>query len=148
MSELKIEINEIDLANLFGVNNSHFEAIKLKFPKLKLIARGNQIKAVGSDDELKISHQLEVSGLAAATNYTCVMTASPEGLIQEISISTLSDAATTPPQILNLRTKFAVQILNKFVRFICENNFGIFGVFIFKFHHLSLLIHWQYLGIP
>lgn len=53
MSELKIEINEIDLANLFGVNNSNFEAIKLKFPKLKLIARGNQIKAVGSDDELK-----------------------------------------------------------------------------------------------
>ena len=79
---------------------------------------------VSSDDELKISHQLGVSGLAAATNYTCVMTASPEGLIQEISISTLSDADTTPPQILNVRTTTDDTGLTAVSWFTDEDTFG------------------------
>jgi len=57
----------------------------------------------GSSSEQSISHQIQVSGLDAGTNYTCVMTASPDGITQEIAFATLSDSDTTPPQVLNVR---------------------------------------------
>ena len=54
-----------------------------------------------SSDILAITHQLEVTGLSAAANYTCIMTASGD-VTDEIMIMTSSDMNTTPPQILNI----------------------------------------------
>ena len=57
-----------------------------------------------SSDVLTISHQLEVGGLAAGTNYTCVMSASAGAITEEIMIETSSESDTTPPEILNIGT--------------------------------------------
>lgn len=53
MSELIIEIEEINPIQLLGANNSKFNSIKKAFPKLKIVGRGNKIKAAGSEEELE-----------------------------------------------------------------------------------------------
>jgi phosphate starvation-inducible PhoH-like protein len=39
---------------LWGPNNDHFEIIKKQYPKLKLVARGNELKVLGDDHELSV----------------------------------------------------------------------------------------------
>lgn len=50
MHEKNIEIAGIDPLLLFGVNNTKLNFIKRYFPKLKLVARGNELKALGEED--------------------------------------------------------------------------------------------------
>jgi len=47
MFEKIIYLEGIDPLHIYGINNSIFEVIKSAFPKLRLIARGNEIKALG-----------------------------------------------------------------------------------------------------
>lgn len=54
MNELKISIDNINPAVLWGPNNDHFEIIKKQYPKLKLVARGTELKVLGDDHELAI----------------------------------------------------------------------------------------------
>lgn len=54
MNELKISIENINPAVLWGPNNDHFEIIKKQYPKLKLVARGSELKVLGDDHELTI----------------------------------------------------------------------------------------------
>lgn len=52
MNELKISVEQINPAVLWGANNDHFEIIKKQFPKLKLVARGNELKVLGDEHEI------------------------------------------------------------------------------------------------
>ena len=54
MNELKISIDNVNPAVLWGPNNDHFEIIKKQYPKLKLVARGSELKVLGDDHELSI----------------------------------------------------------------------------------------------
>lgn len=54
MTELKISIDNVNPAVLWGPNNDHFEIIKKQYPKLKLVARGNELKVLGDDHELSV----------------------------------------------------------------------------------------------
>lgn len=54
MNELKLSIDEINPAVLWGPNNDHYEIIKKQYPKLKIVARGNEVKVLGDDHELNI----------------------------------------------------------------------------------------------
>ena len=54
MNELKTTIEQINPAVLWGPNNDHFEIIKKQFPKLKIVARGNEIKVLGDDNEIAL----------------------------------------------------------------------------------------------
>ncbi|MGB0602990.1 MAG: glucodextranase DOMON-like domain-containing protein, partial [Candidatus Poseidoniaceae archaeon] len=76
-----------------------------------------------SSDTLTISHQLEVTGLTAATNYTCVMTASGD-ITEEIMVMTSADVDTTAPQILNIRTTTDDTGLTVVSWFTDEDTFG------------------------
>lgn len=57
MSEKKITLEDIAPIDLYGVNDSKLELIKKRFPKLKIVARGEVIKASGDDEEV---NQLEM----------------------------------------------------------------------------------------
>lgn len=57
MSEKIIKIESIDPVDLYGVNDSKLELLKKRFPKLKIIARGSNLKVMGDDDEV---NQFEV----------------------------------------------------------------------------------------
>ncbi|MBL4715493.1 MAG: phosphate starvation-inducible protein PhoH [Bacteroidetes bacterium] len=52
MSELTINIEEINPVDLLGVNNKKLTLIKKTFPKLKIISRGTQLKAIGEQKSL------------------------------------------------------------------------------------------------
>lgn len=54
MNELKLSIEDINPAVLWGPNNDHFEIIKKQFPKLKIVARGNEVKVLGDQHELSV----------------------------------------------------------------------------------------------
>ncbi|MGQ0827203.1 MAG: PhoH family protein [Bacteroidota bacterium] len=57
MSEKKIILEDIAPIDLYGVNDSKLELIKNRFPKLKIVARGEVIKANGDEQDL---NQLEM----------------------------------------------------------------------------------------
>ena len=60
MAEKNISIDGIGLLDFYGVANSNFNRICDLFPKLRLVARGNSIKAIGSDDEIeRLEERLE-----------------------------------------------------------------------------------------
>ncbi len=53
MAEKIVLIENFDPLELHGVNNIILNKIKLIFPKLKIIARGNEIKAIGEAQEVE-----------------------------------------------------------------------------------------------
>jgi phosphate starvation-inducible PhoH-like protein len=48
-----IELSEISPRDFFGQQNQNIELLKKYFPKLKLVARGNQIKVFGDEERLE-----------------------------------------------------------------------------------------------
>jgi len=52
LSERIIPIEHVDPIEVLGVNNKKFQFITKHFPKLKIIARGNMIKAIGEEEEI------------------------------------------------------------------------------------------------
>ena len=60
MSEKVLEINSINPLDLYGANNKKLSFIKQFFPKLKIVARGNQLKSLrgGSIQQFEIKPEL------------------------------------------------------------------------------------------
>ena len=58
MNELILTLENADQAQFWGVNNGHYELIKSAFPKLKIVARGNEVKVLGDEVELNMFKQL------------------------------------------------------------------------------------------
>jgi phosphate starvation-inducible PhoH-like protein len=52
LSEKTIKLDAINPVEIYGVNDSKLTLIKTFFPKLKVIARGNQIKVIGDAEEI------------------------------------------------------------------------------------------------
>jgi len=50
--EKLITVENVNPQFLFGVNNKNIDFIKSRFPKLKIIARGNELKLIGDEDEI------------------------------------------------------------------------------------------------
>ncbi|MVN21980.1 PhoH family protein [Mucilaginibacter arboris] len=53
MNELNLTIDAINPAMLWGSKNDHYEIIKKQYPKLKIVARGNEVKVLGDEAEIK-----------------------------------------------------------------------------------------------
>ena len=53
MNEKKLTLESVDPAQFWGTNNEHYELIKLAFPKLKIVARGTDLKVLGDERELQ-----------------------------------------------------------------------------------------------
>jgi phosphate starvation-inducible PhoH-like protein len=57
LNELKLTLDTVDPAQFWGSNNENYELIKRAFPKLKIVARGNEVKVLGDEAEQKIFDQ-------------------------------------------------------------------------------------------
>lgn len=57
MNEKTIYLETVEPVEIFGVNNINLDRIKGYFPKLKVIARGNELKVVGPEEEIKSFEQ-------------------------------------------------------------------------------------------
>ena len=53
MNEIIIELEDISPKEFFGAQNINIELLKKYFPKLKIVARGNKIKAYGDEELLE-----------------------------------------------------------------------------------------------
>ncbi len=61
MNEIKIDLTEVNPREFFGEQNVHIDQIKSFYPKLKIVARGNTIKAFGETDLLEqFEHKIEL----------------------------------------------------------------------------------------
>ncbi len=57
MNERIIEIAAINPVHIFGVNDVNIDQLRKYFPKLKIIARGNNIKVMGKDEDMDLFEQ-------------------------------------------------------------------------------------------
>ncbi len=56
MTEKTISIESINPLEIFGVNDANLDLLKSHFPKLKVIARGTEVKVIGNEREI---HEFE-----------------------------------------------------------------------------------------
>jgi phosphate starvation-inducible PhoH-like protein len=54
LNELIITVENLNPVLIWGSNNEYFEIIKRNFPKIKLVARGHDVKALGDEAEINI----------------------------------------------------------------------------------------------
>jgi phosphate starvation-inducible protein PhoH and related proteins len=54
MTEILIFLEDIDPVVFFGTNNSLLDKIRSFFPKIKIMARGNEIKCLGEEAEITV----------------------------------------------------------------------------------------------
>jgi phosphate starvation-inducible PhoH-like protein len=54
MTEIVIFLEDIDPVVFFGTNNSLLDKIRSFFPKIKILARGNEIKCMGEEKEITV----------------------------------------------------------------------------------------------
>jgi phosphate starvation-inducible PhoH-like protein len=53
LSEKIIIVDSLDPVQFFGVHNENLKAIKKHFPKLQIVARGNEIKVIGTEEVIE-----------------------------------------------------------------------------------------------
>ena len=51
--EKLFSLDDIDYIHFWGVNNQILDFIRILFPKVKLVSRGEMLKAIGSDDDIE-----------------------------------------------------------------------------------------------
>ena len=54
MIEQIIILEHIDPVVFFGINNSNIQLLKTLFPKVRIVARGNAIKAIGNAEDIPL----------------------------------------------------------------------------------------------
>ena len=52
MTEAIINIESVNPIEFFGINNSKFDLLKKRFPLLKILSRGSQLKLSGKPEEV------------------------------------------------------------------------------------------------
>ena len=52
MNEIKIDLSEINSQEFFGYQNTNIDKLRNYFPKIKIVARGNNLKAYGEEEIL------------------------------------------------------------------------------------------------
>ena len=92
MNELAIELTEISPRDFFGLENANIELLKKYFPKLKIVARGNKIKAYGDDDVLEEFDRRITMLLEHAAKYNKI----DENVIERVLLSRNKEEYESP----------------------------------------------------
>lgn len=56
-NEKIFSLENVDYARFWGVNDKMLDFVRVLFPKLKLVARGEMLKAIGSNDDITVFEQ-------------------------------------------------------------------------------------------
>jgi phosphate starvation-inducible PhoH-like protein len=95
LNELKITLESVNPAVLWGPNNEYFELIKRSFPKLKVVARGSEVKALGDEQELTHFNEKLTSIINHLDKYQNLSTNDIESLLgASFSASKKSEGST------------------------------------------------------
>ncbi|WP_299227877.1 PhoH family protein [uncultured Psychroserpens sp.] len=94
MNELILELEEITPKEFFGAQNVNIKILKEYFPKLKIVARGNKIKAYGDEDLLEEFDRRMNMLMIHFSKYNKI----DENIIERVLTSQSSDDYTTSEQ--------------------------------------------------
>ncbi len=92
MNELIIELTEISPRQFFGEQNANINQLKELFPKLKIVARGNKIKAFGDEEVLEEFDKRIAMLLEHFAKYNKI----DENVIERVMLSRSKDDYETP----------------------------------------------------
>jgi len=82
MSEKKITLSNIDLVKLFGANNIKLDKIRSLFPDVKIISRGENLKLMGSLDQIKYFEQKLAAFIQHMNQYNSLTISQIERLVE------------------------------------------------------------------
>jgi len=91
LNELIIELEEIAPKEFFGAQNDNIELLKKHYPKLKIVARGNKIRAYGDEDLLEEFDRRMTMLMTHYAKYNKI----DENAIERVLMSHSSDDYTT-----------------------------------------------------
>jgi len=91
LNEIILELEQISPKEFFGPQNKNIELLKRYFPKLKIVARGNKITALGDEDLLKEFDKRMEMLFSHFTDYNNL----DENMIERILTSDSKDDYTT-----------------------------------------------------
>jgi phosphate starvation-inducible PhoH-like protein len=94
LNELIIELEEIAPKEFFGAQNDNIELLKKHYPKLKIVARGNKIRAYGDEDLLEEFDRRMTMLMTHFAKYNKI----DENAIERVLTSQSSDDYTTSDQ--------------------------------------------------
>jgi phosphate starvation-inducible PhoH-like protein len=94
LNELILELEEITPKEFFGAQNANIELLKKYFPKLKIVARGNKIKAFGDEELLEEFDQRMMMLMHHFGKYNKI----DENIIERVLTSQSSDDYATSPK--------------------------------------------------
>jgi len=82
MSDKLITLSNIELAKLFGTNNHKLDKIKTLFPQIKIVARGEQIKLIGSREQIMCFEKKLVAFIKHLEQYNSLTISQIERLVE------------------------------------------------------------------
>jgi phosphate starvation-inducible PhoH-like protein len=94
LNELKLTLESVDPLQFWGANNEHYEIIKNAFPKLKVVARGNELKVLGDEKELKVFEQKYTLLLNQLEQYSTLTASDVESILLSKKASPASENGT------------------------------------------------------
>lgn len=96
MNELKLTLETADQVQFWGANNDHYELLKHAFPKLKIVARGSDVKVLGDEAELKAFEQKFNQLVAHLDKYGALRHNDVEAILGAKSMPAKEDESTAP----------------------------------------------------
>ncbi|MBB2148546.1 PhoH family protein [Pedobacter gandavensis] len=97
MNELILTLESVDPVQFWGANNEHYELIKNAFPKLKVVARGIELKVFGDEKELKVFEQKYILLLARLENHLGLNASDVETILDSSGKRTVSEKGAEKP---------------------------------------------------
>jgi len=98
LNELKLTLESVDPVQFWGANNEHYELVKNAFPKLKIVARGNEVKVLGDEQELKTFEKKYLQLIAHLEKYSSLLAGDVETILVSRRLSADEDAASGEKQ--------------------------------------------------
>ncbi len=132
MSEVVIAIDTLNPVEFFGVNDTNLDVIRKKFPELKLISRGSEIKVIGDDKNI---HRFSEKIARLIEHYQKVGSLTPDNVEHffsdkkkqetEVVPASSSDVLVFGPNGLTVKAR---TINQKRMVTSCENNDIVFAI--------------------
>lgn len=98
MNELKLVLETVDPAQFWGSNNENYELIKRAFPKLKIVARGNEVKVLGDEAEQKLFDQKFNMLVSQLDQYGSLNAADVESILSIKKVAELNGNGVVTPE--------------------------------------------------
>lgn len=88
MNELVLSLEHINPAEFWGLDNEQLNVFKKAFPKLRLVARGNELKAIGDDEMLDLLKKKLSAAISHFEKYQRINEDELKSILGSVSVDT------------------------------------------------------------